>query len=326
MRATGLLTMLLLCSAACDAATSEAGPDAGPALDDGDDDVSQPVTLTISEVEATSELLTIPVRGTGPAGGVLRYTASLGGGDSAPIGASGTFCTDVRLVPGSQNTFVFEAMSSSGGVSDPVTISITHLGDALEEPIDESQLFNLAEGASDYEIHSSFEEGEFGDLVDGNKFNHASILNDGNLINLKDFLVFRLPERGRIEKMVVHSQGDCVLKKYDLFVSDQERPDRLFGTYRPSFGDKEPLGVDWVRVAAIDDGAQRQDVPMPLGSGVAQWVGIHFQSHDCGDYFGPFETTGRHKISEIEVLSLGEATATMEDDGSPRCVDPSSSQ
>jgi len=281
------------------------------------------VELLLGDVASETPWLSVPVRGQGPAGGMVRYTSTQAGQGTKNLDHEGEFCMDVRLAPGSLNTLVFEAVDPSGALSEPITIEVAQDGSVVLPEEETPDLVNVAEGAEEFDVHASFEQGDFADLVDGKNSNYATIQNNGHLIFVQDFLTFDLPEQARVERVLVHSSSDCPLEAFDLYLTDAADAGPLYTYDVISLDDNVQLGPEWVMVASVTGGGAVAEVPVTLGGAVARSVGIEFRSHDCGSTLGPVNIgAGVHKIGEVKVLALADPDADLTgNDDTPRCSD-----
>jgi hypothetical protein len=265
--------------------------------DAGMEDDEEFVQLHVNDPGVTTYWGSVPLTGQGPSNGTLLVEANDGNVQSVPLGGDGSFCVDVSLTKGSVNTITIEAISAMGKYSAPHTVQVRQEGEPPEqggEGTPQISYKNIARNATNFLGTVSTIDGSFYYLGDGSTSAFVTIKNNGNLLSGADNLYFKLSDTARVKELRFLSTTDCVLQKFTVYLSDNNSDPGSVG------------GSAWTQVADVTNGSSDYKVT-PSSTGDARWLGIDFNSRDCGPAIG----AAHHKLIEIEAW----AEVIVDDDG-----------
>ncbi|MBL4633489.1 MAG: hypothetical protein JKY56_06445 [Kofleriaceae bacterium] len=206
----GLLVSTTLC-VGCDAEEPGVGdktnPDAAVPLDAS---VDMGVPLTIEGLPPTSHWDSVPVFGRGPSNGTI-IVDSTAGIQSVDTASDGSFCLDVDLLKGVNNTMSIQAIDQAGEKSDTQNFSVMQQGEP-PEPGDPTPAKNIALGGLPTAWSTVYEKvGTFAAITDDSISSSVLMKND---VNDDDYLVLRLPTPDSVERIRITSDTTCHLSDY----------------------------------------------------------------------------------------------------------------
>lgn len=211
-----VLFVLLVSAAigtACDAeepGVDNKKPDAGEIAPDAA--VDEGVVLIVEGLPPTSFWNTVPVFGRGPANGTVIIEGT-SGNESVDTASDGSFCIDVDLVKGVENTMVITAISQSGERSDSQNFSVMQEGEP-PDPGDPVPAKNIALGGLPTAWSKVYAtDGTFAAITDDSLSSSVLMKND---LNEDDYLVLRLPTPDAVERIRITSDTTCHLSDYLL--------------------------------------------------------------------------------------------------------------
>lgn len=315
-----LTAVLLATLGACSADNPEdtpigPGPDAG--VPEGD------VVLKVNPVDVSTPWPSVPVTGTGPAKGTVVYKVG-GQEDVARLGATGEFCIDVDINPG-DNEIVLEAISREGERSPAEVLNVRREGDPPTiEPIDDTQitLGDRTPGARFLASRDTgwtfdevvyLEEGEFPELVDGNRTKTVKFFGNGIADN-GEAIAFSLKERMAVFafEVVAPPAGDetCGPEGFRIWLSDEIQPELDLD------------GISWVKVQEIDiDTHVAEGTTYELDASVpgfnARHVAIEMTDSSCA---GILSADLSYGLNELRVIAAEEGDIEVPYDGAPSCA------
>jgi hypothetical protein len=177
----------------------------GRAADPDQEIQAVPAELQLfSELPQETRYYSIPVRGSGPAGGVLIYSSS-NGTHKRLIDDDGRFCVDVSLQPGAPNELSFMVTNSAGERSEPVKHTVRSTATGTAPTVQPSEVINLShELQGQIEANFSRIDGPLDRLVDGETGAHVE-LNDHPALWDMEWLVLPIHDATAITQIELSS-------------------------------------------------------------------------------------------------------------------------
>ena len=304
--------------AACTA--DPGGPEVGD-VDAGGPDIPGEVELSVAGVPPTTVYSSIPISGSGPSGGELLYDSPAGGHASTRLGADGSFCIDVDLIPGTQNKIKFEAVDQEGNYSAATVVEVRQEGEPpapVEPTTPDPTYVNIAKDSSGFEMNLSVVEGTPEVLVDGDKSNFATFRHPFSRV--EGWMSIELSDgQAPIQEIRIKTPADCPLEEYNVLLTSTDNGEPVTKLSGNPLNGFTQYGDGWVIVSHVSKGSADQIILPKLNNPSAVRLGLEFLSDDCR----PFnQARALHKISEIEVWAArpGEEPVDRPRDGAPSCA------
>ncbi len=257
--------------AGSDAADAE--PGSGPT---GDGGIPDEVPVLLGPLPNATYWDSIPIHGSGPAGGTLLVDTATAGALTVPIAPTGNFCVDVPLTADALNTFELRSVDGTGNLGAPITAQVMQQGEPPEPPAG-NPARNIVLGAA--VTTSEDVSGSIDRVVDGDWSSETTFTN--SWFN-EDWVWVLSNERALIEKVVVVSAEDCRMSRYNVMFSDIDAP-----------GDPEADNPNWTYTEVSVPWAATELLYEPF---ITRHIAVRFISGDCSEWYG----RGKHKVREIQ--------------------------
>jgi hypothetical protein len=277
---------LVACSAS-NPGEEGAGPDAGG------EEMPGPARLEVEPLPPSTTYSSLPVSGRGPSSGTLIYDVPARGQFSQSLGADGQFCVDVPLQAGGTNRIRFQAIDQAGEYSNPVVVSTVQSGTPPTSPPPDTTngVRNIARGSTVFTTDTTVAAGSLSLLTDADK--SAAVTLESNFgFWTWNYLTIKLTERARIYAVKITTAADCPMEEFEWFLSNLDSPGAGPDTDEP----------EWSFQQYVTTSATEHLLWPSLAEPTALWLGIDFESSDCGGWTG-----GVHKLVEIEVFTRDDA-------------------
>ena len=250
---------------------AEAGP--GPTLDGG---IPDEVPVLLAPLPGTTYWDTIPIHGSGPAGGTLLVNTTTEGALTVPIAPTGNFCVDVPLEAETLNTFTLRSVDEEGQLGTEISAQVMQAGDPPPPPAG-NPARNIVLGGS--LTTSEDVSGSINNVLDGDWSSQTTFTNSWFH---EDWVWVLSNERAIVERVVVVSADDCRMSRYNVMFSDIDAP-----------GDPEADNPNWTYTEVSVPWSATELLYEPF---VTRHVAIRFISGDCSEWYG----RGKHKIREVQ--------------------------